>query len=533
MKLRPYQQNIHDGCFAAWSQGVDNLLAVAPTGAGKTVIKGTIAVSRGQPGVIMAHRKELVSQISVALARLGVYHNIIAADKTVKFCIERQIIKTGKRYFDSNAPISVSSVPTVQRRKDKLTQWIAAQRWWMIDEAHHVVPDNMWGQVVDLFRNAQGLGVTATPIRADRKPLGAIFQHIIIGPSMRDLIDDGYLCDYEVVIPKNSISVEDVAIGSTGDFSAPHLRKAAKKSTVVGDVVETYLRFGRGKQGISFFTDVGQAEEAARRFCEMGVPAMSVSSKTPDDVRERTLDMFESGRLMQLTNVDLFGEGFDVPAVEVVSMGRPTMSYGLYAQQFGRALRVEDGKAHATIIDHVENIKRHKLPDMPRNWVLTTDRKQRGMVEPKIPVTRCLNEDCLRAYYRTLKVCPYCGTERPVMGRSLPEQVDGDLELLSREVLQAMRNKVEDVRTHAPIPHNASPIVVATQKKRLRERQETGQMLDDHIAHWAGYWSDKGESQSEINRRFYFTTGVDILTARAGSAKEMQAVIEKLIEAPR
>ena len=33
---------------------------------------------------------------------------------------------------------------------------------------------------------------------------------------------------------------------------------------------------------------------------------------------------------MQLVNVDILGEGVDVPAIEVVSMARPTESYALY-----------------------------------------------------------------------------------------------------------------------------------------------------------------------------------------------------------
>jgi DNA repair protein RadD len=106
------------------------------------------------------------------------------------------------------------------------------------------------------------------------------------------------------------------------------------------------------------------------------VPAEVVHSKTPDAVRTRILARFRNREILQLVNVDLFGEGFDLPAIEVVSMARATQSYGLYVQQFGRALRIMDGKTHALIIDHVGNVGRHGLPDARRIWTL--DRRERG-----------------------------------------------------------------------------------------------------------------------------------------------------------
>lgn len=383
-----------------------------------------------------------------------------------------------------------------------------------------------------MFPNAWGLGVTATPVRADRKSLhadqGGVFSAMVVGPTMRELIDRGALCDYRIFAPKNSIDVSSVPVGSTGDYSQPKLREAAHKSRIVGDIVESYLKIAPGKRGITFTVDVEQAIEVAEAYNRAGVPAMAVHAKTDDSIRDEAVRKLASGKLLQLVNVDLFGEGFDVPVVEVVSMGRPTMSYGLFVQQFGRALRPFEGKTHGIIIDHVSNVKQHGLPDAPRTWTLRAE--ERGKRLPKDPdeiaVKRCV--ECFNDYRAVSKACPFCGHVHEPAGRDRPEQVDGDLVELDPTVLKTMRGEVQRIDGDALVPANATPEVAGAIRKRWRERQEAQTELRDAIARWAWVWHSRGADDSEIYRRFWHLFGTDVMTAQTLGASEARELMEKI-----
>lgn len=522
--LRDYQRRQVNDVYDQWRQGARNVLNVLPTGGGKTVEMAAIASESTVPGVAIAHRKELINQISRAMASFGVRHNIIAADTTVKSCISQHVERFGRSFYDPRAKFTVSSVDTLAVRADKLVQWANTVGLWLTDECHHILSDNKWGKAVTMFPNAYGVGFTATPVRADRRSLAraqkGVFDSMVIGPTMRELIGMGNLCDYRIFAPPASIDRAQLVVGSSGDFSEPKLRQVMHESKIVGDIVQSYLRFAKGKRGITFVVDVEQAGEVAAAYRDAGIRAESVSAKTPDSVREALMRKFETGALDQLVNVDLFGEGLDVPAVECVSMGRPTESYGLYVQQFGRALRPLAGKEAGIIIDHVGNVVRHGLPDAPRNWTLLADQRgKRTARDPDaIPVTTC--PECFKAYEALTACCPFCGFKPEPAGRSRPEQVDGDLCEMDPSVLAQMRGEVARIDGQPLIPQGVSDIVAAAIRKRWRERQDAQDTLRLRIAEWAGVLHHRGAPDAEIYRRFYHRFGVDILTAQTLNAQD-------------
>jgi len=532
IKLRDYQVALKNNLYASWSQGSDNVMLVSPTGSGKTVVMSSIAADQTGPGVAIAHRVELVGQISQAMARMGIEHNIIGPTNTVTFCIRQQIAELGRKFHNPNAKVTVAAVDTLKARSDKLQQWCAQQTWWMIDEAHHVLTGNKWGSAVTLFPRARGVGVTATPVRADRKSLhanqGGVFHDMVLGPSMRDLIERGALCDYRIFAPPQSIDTSQVKVGSTGDYSQPGLREAAHESQIVGDVVSHYLKFASGLRGITFVVDVEQAVETAEAFTAAGVPAMAVSAKTPDAIRAEAVRKLRDGVVLQLVNVDLFGEGFDVPAVECVSMARPTMSYGLFVQQFGRALRPLSGKTHGIIIDHVGNVKKHGLPDAPRNWTLYQDeRGKRVKRDEKItPVTSCLS--CFMAYEATHSACPFCGHKPEPVGRKKPEQVDGDLVELDGAVLAQLRGEADRIMGDAQVPVGATPAIEGGVKKQWARRRDAQEELRRRMALWGGLRRDRGDTDSMMQRRFFFRFGVDVMSAQSLGAAEAERLADEI-----
>lgn len=544
--LRPYQQELKHAIYNHWNDHPQsNVLAVLATGAGKTVLFSSIMADNGGATCAVAHRQELVSQISLALARNKVRHRIIGPTNVVKMIVRLHMEEVGHSYYDPASRHAVAGVDTLIRRGDQLANWLPTVKLWVMDEAHHVLQDNKWGKAVNMFRNARGLGVTATPCRADGYGLGShadgVFDVMKVGPSMRDLINMGYLTEYRIFAPPSTFNREDVPVSqSTGDFNLDKMRKAVASSslvshdekTITGDVVTHYIKLAKGKLGVTFVPDLTAAEEVCKQFNDAGVPAAILSSKMSDTDRILVLRKFRNRELLQLVNVDILGEGFDCPAIEVVSFARPTESYSLYCQQFGRALRLLEGKTHALIIDHVGNVMRHGLPDAPREWSLDRRERRTGKSDPSM-VRVCTA--CAAVYERFRDACPDCGEPVPKPAdRSGPVQVDGDLYELDPTVLAQMRNEVVGAREtpeamrdrltalRVPIPGVMSNV------KRQRERLEILSDLDRSMATIAGYWRHGGMSDSEIFRKFYLHYQTDWLTAQSLKKDDAESLIKKI-----
>jgi len=516
MKPRWYQQDLIDKTRQAWSAGARNVIVVSPPRSGKTPTAVWLSepfIAAQQHVCFQVHREELY-------AAFGYDHRVIAPTDVVQAIIHQQVKKFGRSYVNSRAYATVGSVQTILSRAEKLTQWSRDVRLWVTDEAHHASAGSIWAKVTDLFPNAYGLGFTATPARPDRKPLarsqGGIFDAMVKGVTARQLIDEGHVCDYRIVAPASSIDRDSIAMGSTGDYTQKGLAKAREKSTITGDCVASYLRYTPGEQAVVFAIDIVHAEELTAAYRDAGVSVEMVSGKTPKTIRKAVMDKFQRGVFSVLVNVDLFGEGLNVEGISVVIMARPTESFVLYTQQFFRALTAADGKHLGTIIDHVGNIKRHGLPDTYNGWTLeireVVKRRKTDEDEPDIPVTRCT--ECFKQYEALRPDCPFCGHKPEPVGRSRPEQVDGDLIELDPETLRAMRDEIARVDDAPVVPYGASKVVENSVKKRWQERQDAQTTLRNTIALWAGMWRERGDDDHAIYRRFYHLFGTDVLTAQ-------------------
>lgn len=545
MQLYDFQSQFKNDIYEAWQEH-RNVIGVLPTAAGKTVTFASILHDHNGYGVAIAHRKELVNQISLALAREGVVHGIIGPQSTIKDICNDHARQLGAVLYDPNAPIKVAGIDTLIKRKSDLAHWSHQVSLWVTDEAHHLLRSNKWGQGVEMFPNAYGLGVTATPCRADGRGLGqhadGVFTHMVTGPSMRVLIDRGFLSDYRIFCPPSDIDLTNVDIARNGDYNQPRLARAVRESHLVGDIVEHYLRIAPGKLGVTFATDVETATDISAQYNIRGVPAEVVSAKTPTRIRNEIITRFRNGEVKQLVNVDLFGEGFDLPAIEVASFGRPTQSYSLYVQQFGRALRVLDGKDHAIIIDHAGNVIRHGLPDRERAWSLDARERRPRMANPEddIPLRYCI--ECTQPYERVLVTCPWCGTKWVPASRAGPDHVDGDLFELDPQVLEVMRGEVarideDPLLLRDRMNHYGSPaIVVNSAVNNHTKRTEAQAILRDRIAWWAAWYHAQGQSDPEIQRRFWHMFGTDVMSAQTlgrNEATQLALRVDTQIEVMR
>ncbi|QYW02513.1 DNA helicase [Stenotrophomonas phage Silvanus] len=551
-RLRGFQQEVQRGVFDAWAAGHRVVMPVCPTGAGKTVIMGDSARYNPGHGIAAAHRSELVGQISLSLAKVGLQHNIMAPRKIVKLIGEQHMDELGAMFVNSRAKWHVASVDTLIKRD--VSAWSHLITMGFMDEGHHVLENNKWGRAVNLFPNAYWMLPTATPCRADGRGLGrhasGLVDAMIVGPTMRQLIDWGYLCPYRIRAPLPSdLDISSVEISSaTGDYNVDQLRAAVKRSNkIVGDVVDTYAKNTPNMLGIVFAVDVEHAKKITDEFNRRGFAAAVITADDDPDTRRRLLKAFARRELKVLVNVDLFGEGFDLPAIEVVMFARPTASFSLYAQQFGRALRLmisrilaetwddypdwqrkkfiaESEKPIAYIHDHVGNLLHFNgPPDMPRAWTLD-DVERRSRPSDAIPLRVCVSELCQQPYLRTEPCCPWCGTvPPPPVAPKGPQEVDGDITLYTPEMLAAMFEKIEEIHTEPVVYGNG--VVANSIKKNHRERKE----IHQNLASLLRFIMQSADPQRAM-REFYYRYNVDMLTAQTLPGPEAEALRQRILD---
>lgn len=530
-RFRGYQTSLVQAVYEAW--GVcQNVVAVCSTGSGKTVMAAGVLSHEKVASVFIAHRTELVSQASLALAREGVRHRVIGPTSLQRTCTAIHIEDVGLNYVEPSSRIAVAGVDTLVRM-DSADPWFRQVKLWICDEAAHLLRENKWGQAVAMFPNARGLGFTATPIRSDGKGLGrhadGVFDKMVQGPSMRWLIDNAYLTPYRIFCPPSDLDLSAVPISAAGDFSPEKLRKAVHKSRLVGDVVAHYLKRAPGKLGMTFCVDIEAAIETAAAFKATGVAAEVVHGKTPDFLRAQLMRRFRAREILQLVSVDIMGEGVDVPAVEAISLARPTQSVGLHMQQVGRGLRLMDGKQHALIFDHAGNTQRHGLVDTHREWTLDRrERRARSTASDVIPTRTCLNPECFGVYERTEPACPYCGHVPLPGGRSSPELVDGDLLELDAATLAKLRGEIGEIDGAPAFPRGATPEIVGAIRKRHWLRQQGQERLRHAMAVWAGWRNPESGDFHKSYREFYFKFGLDVATAQTLGSREAEALAERI-----
>jgi superfamily II DNA or RNA helicase len=321
----------------------------------------------------------------------------------------------------------VASIQTLGRRLDQ----VEPPDLVIIDEAHHSV-SKTYVEVFARWPDTRFIGVTATPERLDGKGLGAMFDRMVLGPSVQWLIDNGFLARPVYYAPRETVDLSAVA-KIAGDFDRAEAEELIDTPKITGDAVSHYRRLCPGQRAVAFCISVAHAQHVADQFCAAGVPAASIDGTLDPEVRAKRVADLTAGRILVLTSCELISEGFDLPAVNAAILLRPTHSLSMHLQQLGRALRPCPGKTHATILDHVGNCLRHGLAEQERAWDLEGREKR---AKKSVPVETKQCSKCFAIFTGT--VCPQCGQQREVTAREV-EQVDGELQRLSIEDIAAKR----------------------------------------------------------------------------------------------
>ena len=415
MELRPYQNQLANDIRGAFGSGANRPLAVSPTGSGKTVLFSYITsqvLKRGSRVIIVAHRREILDQISATLKRVGVPHGFIQAGKSA-----------------SIQPAMVASIQTLARRLDT----VPAPDLVIIDEAHHSVSKS-YVQMFAAWPTAKFIGVTATPERLDGKGLGAMFDRMVMGPSVQWLIDNGFLAQPVYYAPREVVDLSQVHTVA-GDFDRSEAEEIVDTPRITGDAVTHYVRFCNRQRAVAFCISVAHAQHVADTFNSCGIPSASIDGTLDPEVRKQRVEDLTAGKILVLTSCELISEGFDLPAVNAAILLRPTHSLSMHLQQVGRALRPYPGKTNAIILDHVGNCLRHGLAEQERDWDLS-GREKRLKKSSLVETKQC--SKCFAIFAGT--VCPQCGSQREIAVREI-EEVDGELQRLSIEDISKKREE--------------------------------------------------------------------------------------------
>lgn len=399
------------------SSGARRVLIQMPTGAGKTHVGlrcSEMAVKRGLRVGWIAHRDELVNQPRDRILAEG----WSAAD----LCV----VKAGRTSGNRDASLTIASIQTLlSMSEDELSAFLGGVGLIVLDEARHYVAKE-WGRVWRIARKGVYLlGLDATPVRADGSPLGDLFDHLLVGATVKELVGDGHLMPSVILAPAEF--QEEMAI----DPAAP--RGACP-------VTWAYQRHTPGQQGIVFCSSVHHARSVAENLCAAGVAAECIDGKTSDGARESALRDFIAGRCRVLTNVRILTEGTDLPPCEVVIHAGKCGSISDWIQKGGRGLRPspETGKTRCTVIDLFGLVHLHGFLDDEHTFSL--DGTGIRLAEALPPIGQC--SKCF-AWGRSRSTCTQCGYELPafapppprVKAADLVEQRRGDEEGVRRERL--------------------------------------------------------------------------------------------------
>lgn len=456
--LRNYQD---DGVssISKWFKKVKAIVYVLSTGGGKTIIFTYLAWKsslKNKKVLILVHRIELLRQVSKALNKFSVEHGIINPNYTPNF----------------SCNIQVASVQTIVNR----LKYLQALGWdadfIISDECHHSVA-KQWRRVIEHFKNAFLLGVTATPERADGlglgKTSGGLYDVMVKGPPASWLQDQGFLVRAKVFGNPEKIDLSDVEI-SQGDYQKEQLSKAMNKATITGDAVDHYKdvckeHYKYNAPAIVFCVTVAHANDVARQFQEAGYKFYAVDGNSDDDYRDRIISGLSNGSVEGIVSCDIISEGTDIPKASIEIDLRPTRSKGRKIQNDGRVLRpvfpegfnpstatreerlaeiAASEKPYAVILDHVNNTERMGCFSWDdHDWTLEGEKKKKKKKtdeEPPVKVMMC--ESCFMQQEPAV-VCIGCGHIMKAPRDTTPKQVDGKLREITEADLQKKTEKQE------------------------------------------------------------------------------------------
>ena len=328
------------------SEGATKGLVQAATGVGKTYL-AAFDSAKYERVLFVAHREEILKQAAIS------FKNVRHSDDYGFFY--------GKQK-DTDKAVIFASVATLGRN-EYLTEDFFAPDYFdyvIIDEFHHAV-NEQYQRIVKYFRPQFLLGLTATPERMDGKNIYEICDYNVpYVISLKEAINKGML------VPFHYYGIYDET-----DYSSLHLVKGRYdekelNETYIGntkryDLIYKYYMKYRSKRALGFCCSRQHAEEMAKEFCKRGIEAVAVYSNADGEFsedRDKAIEKLKKQEIKMIFSVDMFNEGVDIAALDMVMFLRPTESPIVFLQQLGRGLRISKGKEYLNVLDFIGNYEK-------------------------------------------------------------------------------------------------------------------------------------------------------------------------------
>ena len=328
------------------SEGATKGLVQAATGVGKTYL-AAFDSAKYKRVLFVAHREEILKQATIS------FKNVRHSDDYGFFY--------GKQK-DTDKAVIFASVATLGR-KEYLTEDFFAPDYFdyvIIDEFHHAV-NEQYQRIVKYFKPQFLLGLTATPERMDGKNIYEICDYNVpYEISLKEAINKGML------VPFHYYGIYDET-----DYSSLHLVKGRYdekelNETYIGnikryDLIYKYYMKYRSKRALGFCCSRRHAEEMAKEFCKRGIEAVAVYSNADGEFsedRDKAIEKLKKQEIKMIFSVDMFNEGVDIAALDMVMFLRPTESPIVFLQQLGRGLRISKGKEYLNVLDFIGNYEK-------------------------------------------------------------------------------------------------------------------------------------------------------------------------------
>lgn len=442
--LRPHQAFDLD-CVRAELRRVRSCMLVAACGYGKGVITTKIIGSTGRHHVLfLVHGRDRVNDMHDRLTRLGISHGVLMGDR--------------KR--DSSQRVQVASSDTVHRMQYKPKAGLI-----IIDECHLAMSPT-FRAVLDEYPGAKILGLTATPALGNGSALGlasgGVFESMVVGPSVKQLVSEGYLVGSRHFRPPPTAEMAGLKKKKTGEFDENHGAAIADNTKVIGDIVAHWKRYSSDRKTLSFGFHQAHAFHIAEQFRAAGVNWAYVDAKTSDATRKFLWEQYDHGDLVGISSCQTISIGWDHSICKSLILASKTASFPLYHQRLGRGSRPHPGFSDFLVLDHCGNIYEHaeKGPffESDIQWALDGEAVVAGDKAGRVstcktpvrvppagvpdsftgPVEDGWLLPCFGGFDPGPKQCPFCGIPLVVTAREI-KQAAGELE----EVTEAVRQESE------------------------------------------------------------------------------------------
>lgn len=406
-----------------------SVLAYAPTGFGKTVLAAALIkmiFEAGKRVIFCVHRVDLITQTAKTFQKFGIPFSYIAAGY----------------HYNPLHRVYIASIATLKNRLGRIPA-----DYVLVDEAH-LSAANGWATVANHYKEnkARLIGLTGTPERLDGKPLGDVWEQMVLGPSVRWLIENGRLSRYRAFAPAG-IDLTGVHTRN-GEYVTSELDDLMSGKAVLSNTVTHWQRYASRKRTIAFSPSVASAERLAEAFRERGIMAVALDGNTAQADRRAAFIGFADRQIDVIVNCALFCEGFDLSAqvdrnvtIECVLDNSPSQSLAKHLQKHGRGLRFDGTDDPHILLDMVGGFARLGLPDEDREWSLAGRVKKPRSEEEIFNCPQCY------AAHDPAPCCPECGhvyekekRESGGGGRVLDE-VEGELEEIDVEAMRRERKQ--------------------------------------------------------------------------------------------